>query len=737
MKSRLSLCAIVASIVAFAAAACTDRSQESLSDYALPIVGTAFTGHTFPAAIRPFGMVSPGPDTGLGDWTHCSGYHYDDNSILGFSQTHMSGTGCPDMCDLMLIPVTGGPKWEPGTAGDPESGYRSRFSHENETASPGFYSVLLDDYGIRCEVTTTDRCPFYRFSYPQGANAGLLFDMTHGNDHATIAGEVRCDGDKAVQGFRHSRGFINDHVQYFYAEFSEAMTGSESSGEGEGQAGTKLYVSFPEGKTILVKVGVSTVSEEAAKANLQAEIPDWDFDKVRADAKRVWDDALSMIQAKFGSEEEKQVFYTALYHSLIVPNLITDVDGGYRGWDKQEHKSPCGKLFTNYSLWDTYRALHPLLDLIAPERNVAFVNSMLERYKQIGSVPINEYGTCETYCMIGYHALPVISEAILLDLEGFDKELAFEAMKAITEDRDRGVGYYIDYGYIPCDLEKESVSQTLEYAFDDWCLAQAARKLGKDKEAETYLKRASCWRNLYDPSTGFMRGKMADGSWRTPFNPDFMTHEFMNIADYTEGNAWQYTFYVPHEIEEYVALAGGKEAFAAKLDEFFTRPVKAEDNTVGDVTGLIGQYAQGNEPSHQAAYMFNYVGKPYRTQELVSRIKNELFSSAPDGLCGNDDCGQMSTWYIFSALGFYPVAPCSGELVIGSPSVKEAVLTLGNGKTFTVLAPEASRENCYIQEAKLNGKAIDKPVISVEDVLSGGTLEFTMGPDPNPEWGSI
>ena len=697
--------------------------MESLSEDALPIVGTAYTGHTFPAAIRPFGMVSPGPDTGLKDWKHCSGYHYDDDTILGFSQTHMSGTGCPDMCDLMLIPITGEPGDKTG----------SKFSHENEQAKPGWYSVTLEDYDIRCEVTTTDRCPFYKFTYPAGKPAGVIFDMTHGNDEKTLDCDVRAVGKNAVQGFRHSKGFINDHVQYFYAEFSEPINEARPLAL-EGESCSKLYVNLPVGKTVLVKMGVSTVSEETAKNNLRDGIPGWNFDKVRREATMAWDNALSLIKAEFNTPEERQTFYTALYHSLIVPNLITDADGGYRGWDKAVHNSQGRDLYTNYSLWDTYRALHPLLDIIAPERNVDFINSMLERYKQIGSVPINEYGTCETYCMIGYHALPVISEAILLDLEGFDKELAFEAMKAITEDRDRGVGYYIDYGYIPCDLEKESVSQTLEYAFDDWCLAQAALKLGKKEEAETYLKRASCWRNLFDPSTGFMRGKMADGSWRTPFNPEFMTHEFMTVADYTEGNAWQYTFYVPHEIKEYVAMAGGDEAFAAKLDEFFTRPVKAEDNTVGDVTGLIGQYAQGNEPSHQAAYMFDYVGKSYKTQELVSKIKKELFSNSPDGLCGNDDCGQMSAWYIFSSLGFYPVAPCSGQMAIGSPSVKKAVITIPGGKTFTVLAPEASGENIYVKGVKLNGTPLEDPFLQLDDILKGGVMEFDMGPEPGNAW---
>ena len=727
---RPVLVALFAAILTLTA--CRPRTDTGNAQYALPMVGTAFTGHTFPAAIRPSGMVSPGPDTGLNDWPHCSGYHYDDTSILGFSQTHMSGTGCPDMCDLMLIPVTGDPRWEAGTPEDPDSGYRSRFSHESEEARPGWYAVTLDDYGIRCEITTTDRCPFYRFTYPAGKPSGLLFDMTHGNDGGVIDCWVSVAGDHAVQGMRRSRGFINDHVQYFHAEFSEPVLessvrpaeGLEARADGTLPA-AKLYVRFPEGKQVSVKIGVSTVSAEAARSNLVVEIPGWDFEKVRADATRAWDEALSPIRATFNTEQERETFYTALYHSLIVPNLITDVDGSYRGWDKGVHRSDV-PLYTNYSLWDTYRALHPLLDILAPQRNVAFINSMLERYKQIGSLPINEYGTCETYCMIGYHALPVICEAILLGLDGFDKELAFEAMKAITLDPARGVGDYIRYGYIPCDKEPESVSKTLEYAFDDWCLYRAAQKLGKEDEARIYRQRAASWRNLYDPSTGFMRGRMADGSWRTPFHPENMTHLGRENADYTEGNAWQYTFYVPHDIQDYIALSGGADAFAAKLDEFFTRPVNAEDNTVVDVTGLIGQYAHGNEPSHQAAYLYIFAGQPRKTQELVARIKQELYANTPDGLCGNDDCGQMSAWYIFSALGFYPVAPCSGQLVLGSPSVKEAVLSLPGGKTFTVRAPAASAENIHVRSVSLNGQPVTEPYILLEDVLKGGELVFEM-----------
>ena len=740
---------IAAAIAVFAAYSCTSAPDKAAS--IVPSIGTAYNGHTFPGATVPFGMVSPSPDTGLNDWQHCAGYHGDDTSILGFSQTHMSGTGAPDMCDLLLIPVAGAPCFEPGPADNPDAGYRSRFSHDSEVFRPGYYAVTLDDYGVRCEMTASDRCSFYRFTYPEGGQAGLLLDMLHGNDGGVITCDVRPDGDRAIKGWRRSRGFIRDHVYYFWAELSEPISAfqgwsdgvSLSEGELAGQI-SKLYVCLSPGKPLLVRMGVSTVSCEAARANLLAEVAGKPFDKVAEAAHSAWNKAVGCIDASFPTAEQEQIFYTALYHSMVVPNLITDVDGGYRGWDGQVHSSD-KPLYTNYSLWDTYRAVHPLYNIVCPERNVAFINSMLARYDQTGMLPINEYGTCETFCMIGYHAVPVIADAIIQDLPGFDREKAWKAMKSIAEEPDRGASYfnqfnyvpadlapnlefYKEHGYVPADLEPNSVSKTLEYAFDDWCISKAAEKLGYKEDAEYFAKRAKGYANVYDPETGFTRGRLSDGSWRTPFDPD---RTAAHDHDFIEGNAWQYTFYVPHDIDNYVTMNGGPEAFAAKLDTMFTRELSQSDIVIPDVTGLIGQYAHGNEPSHHVAYLYNHVGEPRKTQELVARIKDEMYDATTKGLCGNDDCGQMSAWYVFSALGFYPVAPGSGIFEIGSPSVREASIRLSGGKTFTISTQKEDGSpidatDIYIREIRLNGQPLEGTQLPLDAIRAGGKLVFVM-----------
>ena len=703
------------------------RETPNYTDSVLPSVGTAYNGHTFPGAILPFGMVSASPETGVGDWQHCSGYHYDDSSIIGFAQTHMSGTGANDMGDILLQPVTGAPKFEEGSLENPDSGYRSRFSHASEVIHPGYYSVNLDDYKVNCEVTVTDRCAFYRFTYPKALEAGIIFDMMHGNDSGVRDCMITYVDDRTVTGYRRSCGFVSDHTYYFCAKFSQPIIDTIAAYPG------KLYVKLNPVKRVMVKLGLSTVSSEAAKVNLDAEIAGWNFEKVVKVADKKWNDQLSKINAQFANDDDKKVFYTALYHSLIVPNLITDVDGKYLGWDKQIHKSEIA-LYTNFSLWDTYRAVHPLYNIICPEQNVGFINSMLERYKQIGSLPINEYGTCETYCMIGYHAIPVIADAILQDMTGFDWELAYRAMLDIANDEHRGVGYYKNLGYIPSELENNSVSKVLEYAYDDWCISEVAKKLGKNKDATEFSKRAQNYKNIFDvESGGFTRGRYADGSWKTPFDP-FKTSGLGN-DDYTEGNAWQYTFYAPQDMTTYVEMNGGAEMFASKLDTMFLTPLDPKYNSVPDVSGLIGQYAHGNEPSHHTAYLYNFAGKPWKTQQMVARIRKEMYSSQPDGLCGNDDCGQMSAWYVFSVLGFYPVTPGAGYFVIGAPAVKEASIVMPNGRTFTVSAPNYNEDNIYIQSVKLNGEPYYNSFLSLADIKEGADVEFIMGSEPNADWG--
>ena len=721
----IRICALAAAAALLSA--CGTATSVRYTDYVDPMVGTAYNGHTFPGPIMPFGFISASPDTDIKGWSHCSGYHYDDTSIMGFSQTHVSGTGAADMCDLMFIPVTGEPSFEPGTVEDPDAGYRSRFSHDSEHARPGYYSVRLDDYGIDCEMTVTERCAVYRFAYPEGKPAGIIFDMTHGNADVTLDCDLNIEGDHSVSGFRRSKGFVRDHAYYFWADFSEQITGSQERGD------SLLYVSVPEGKTLVVKVGMSTVSPEGAKANLDKEVGSATLEQVAAAADAKWNEALSVIEADCIDEAHARTFYTALYHSLIMPNLITDVDGRYCGWDGEVHQSTSGDLYTNYSLWDTYRALHPFYNIIRPEMNVRFINSWLERYRQIGQLPINEYGICETFCMIGYHAVPVIADAIMQGLEGFDYELAYEACKQVAEDPLRGVGLYKEYGYIPSGMEGNAVSKTVEYCYDDWCIAQIARKLGRDDEAEYYTTRSLYYRNTYDPVTKFLRGKLADGSWNEPFNP--LQTSRLNHKDYTEGNAWQYTFYVPQDMTSYIDMVGGDEVFESRLDEMFSTDFTGDVHIVADVTGLIGQYAHGNEPSHHAAYLYNFVGSPWKTQRLVSKIKQDLYSSAPDGLCGNDDCGQMSSWYVLSSLGFYPVTPAIGYFVIGSPSVKEATVTVKDGARLHVVAENASDENIYIQSVTLDGQPYTRSYIPVEKLTGGCEIRFVMGPEPNMEWG--
>ena len=726
MKSRGLLGAALCCLI-LAASGCSGGRSIRYTDWVDPMIGTAYNGHTFPGAILPFGMIAASPDTDIEGWAHCSGYHYDDTSLMGFSQTHVSGTGAADMCDLMLVPLTGRPKFEPGPADDPDRGYRSRFSHDSERARPGYYSVRLDDYGIDCEVTVTERCAIYRFSYPADTPAGVLFDMTHGNADVTLDCGVVQTGARAIKGFRRSKGFVRDHAYYFWAEFSEDISGTEAKGD------SILYAALPEGKTLLVKLGMSTVSEEGARANLKKEVGNASFEQIadRADAR--WNKALSVIDAECLDDDHARIFYTALYHSLIMPNLITDSDGSYHGWDGEVHQAGEGDYYTNYSLWDTYRALHPFYNLILPEMNVRFIRSWLERYRQIGQLPINEYGICETFCMIGYHAVPVIADAIIQDLGGFDYELAYEAMKQVAEDPLRGVGLYKAYGYIPSGMEGNAVSKTLEYAYDDWCIAQVARKLGHGDEAEYYVRRSLCYRNLYDPDTRFLRGKLADGSWNEPFNP--LQTSRLNHKDYTEGNAWQYAFYVPQDMTSYVRMVGGDEVFASRLDEMFSTDFTSDVHVVADVTGLIGQYAHGNEPSHHAAYLYNFAGSPWKTQALVSRIKQELYKGTPDGLCGNDDCGQMSSWYVLSSLGFYPVTPAIGYFVIGSPSVREATLPVRNGKKLHITVENASDRNVYVQSVTLDGKPYAKSYLPVDVLTRGADLHFVMGPEPDLSWG--
>jgi predicted alpha-1,2-mannosidase len=715
------------------------EAQESLTEYVNPFIGTAYVGHTHPSASLPFSMVQVGPDTGTKGWEHCSGYYDADRSVIGFSHTHLSGTGASEMGDILVMPVTGDIRFDPGTEDDPDAGYRSRFQQANEAAQAGYYKTFLDDYGVTAEMTLTPRVAFHRYRFPAGRQAGILFDMAHGIGDETYESFIRAVNDSTIVGLRKSSGFTRDHGYYFAARFSRPFgkTTVRSDGEiAESRSATgkntQMHLAFPTGgeETILLKVALSTTGTEGALNNLEAELPGWDFDAVRRQADDTWNACLTKIAVEPVTPDQLTAFYTSMYHALLMPNLVTDVDGKYCGWDRQIHQSGGGDMYTNFSLWDTYRALHPFLSMMFPEQNSRLVHSMLERHRQTGLLPTNEYGLCETWCMIGNHAIPVIVDAFLKGDTSFDAETAYGAIRhAQTADhRKADWTNYDAYGYFPFDLsEAESVSRTLESGYDDYCVALMARALGKDDDVAFFMNRAGFYKNLYDPSVMLVRGRDSRGNWRTPFHSFALTSESQG-GDYTEGNAWQWTWHIQHDIPGLIALFGSKETFVEKLDSlFFIRPDELPGIvTVPDVTGLIGLYAHGNEPSHHIAYIYAYADRPDRTAEIVREVFDRFYLPTRDGLCGNDDCGQMSAWYIFSGMGFYPVDPAGGEYVFGAPQFRQTTLTLPGGKQFTVKANNLSEANKYVQAIRLNGQPVEAKTLKYDDIRNGGLLEFDM-----------
>lgn len=719
-------------------AGCHQSNTDDISFYVNPFVGTGGHGHTFPGATVPFGMVQLSPDTRKDNWDACSGYHYSDSTIMGFSHTHLSGTGVGDYGDIRFMPLTGDLKLVPGDEKDPSGGYRSRFSHDNEAASPGYYRVFLRDYGINVELTATRRCGFHRYSVAGDRPLHIVIDLFESVTSDEVLGSaIEFISDHEVSGYRRTRGWAEDQTVYFYASFSEAFSqygiaqGGITEAAAKAKSGTNLqaYVSFPKviQDYLTVKVGISAVSVEGARRNLEAEIGEQDFDMVKKRAHDEWNRELSKIEIRKGADSNRVKFYTALYHSFIAPNVFSDSDGSYRGQDRQVYPGGGHEMYTVFSLWDTYRALHPLMTLVQPEKTVQFIQTMMDIYKTGGLLPVWELAGNETFCMIGYHSVPVIADAIMKGYAGFDHLQALEAMKHSAGRDHFGLNAYRQYGYIPADEEGESVSKTLEYAYDDWCIAMVAKKLGRDVDYRTYIVRAQNYKNLYDPSSRFLRGKR-NGMFVEPFDPaevNFML---------TEANTWQYTFYVPQDIRGLMDLMGGQEAFADRLDEMFTTSSDLAGREQADITGLIGQYAHGNEPSHHMAYLFSYAGKPYRTQQLVRQIMDKLYGTGPDGLCGNEDCGQMSAWFVLSAFGFYPVTPGSNLYVLGSPLFEEAEMELPTGEHFTVRAKNNSPENVYIQSATLDGAPLTRSYLSHDEVMKGGILELEMGSVPSGTW---
>ena len=732
--SILTACIASALLLALLHSCSPDEIRTDPASYVDPTIGTGGHGHTYPGASMPFGMVQLSPDTRLTGWDGCSAYHYSDDVVYGFSHTHLSGTGCSDYGDILVMATTGEPLLERGSAGDPSSGYASRFSHEHEESAPGYYSLILEDYGILAEMTVTPRAGFHRYVFPAADSANIVIDLLHRD--RVIDSSLRITGDSSLEGHRRSSAWAADQHVYFAIEFSKPFRESHLAVGGEVVEGAgsvsgenvKGCFTFHANRheAILVRVGISAVDIEGARGNLEAEIPHWDFDEVRIAARRSWNEALGRIRIEGGTDEQRTTFYTALYHSMLAPNLYQDVDGRYRGRDLEIHVAEGFTNYTVFSLWDTYRALHPLLNLLDRERTVDFIRTFLVQYEQGGALPVWELAANETGTMIGYHAVPVIVDAWVKGIRDFDADRALEAMVHSADLDHLGLSAYKRLGFIPADSAGSSVSRTIEYAFDDWCIAVMANELGEEETYRRFTERAQAYKHLYDPSTGFMRPR-TNGGWLTPFDPAEVNFH------YTEANAWQYSFYVPQDIEGLIAMMGGRDRFASRLDSLFTAPEEISGLDQPDVSGLIGQYAHGNEPSHHMAYLYNYAGVPWKTQEKVRQIMHTLYSAAPEGLCGNEDCGQMSAWYVFSAIGFYPVTPGSEIYAIGSPLFDRVEIDIDGGGTFVV---EKDGAGPYIGSASLNGKDWTRSWLSHSDIVRGGELELEMELVPSMRWGS-
>lgn len=721
--------------------ACTSSQERASTDYTQyvnPFIGTDFTGNTYPGAQAPFGMVQLSPDNGLPGWDRISGYFYPDSTIAGFSHTHLSGTGAGDLYDISFMPVT-----LPYKEAEAPLGIHSKFSHDDESATAGYYRVLLKDYNIHVELTATERCGIQRYTFPE-ARAAIFLNLKKAmNWDFTNDTQVEIVDSVTIQGYRFSDGWARDQHIYFRTRFSKPFTSVQIDTtaiikDGD-HIGTATIARFDfdtqKDEQIIVSTAISGVSTEGAAKNLLAEVPDDNFDKYRNLTRDNWNRQLSKIEIVSNNTDDKVNFYTALYHSMIAPTIYSDVDGTYYGPDKKTHKTDGWVNYSTFSLWDTFRAAHPLFTYTEPERANDMVKSFITFYEQNKRLPVwNFYGS-ETDMMIGYHAVPVIVDAYLKGITDVDPEKALEACIATANiDNYRGIGMYKKLGYVPYNIadsynaENWSLSKTLEYAYDDYCIAKMAEKMGKKEIADEFYKRSLNYKNLYNPATSFMQPKEDKGNFIKNFSPDEYTPHIC------ESNGWQYFWSVQQDIDGLIALTGGKERFAQKLDSMFTYHPSADDELPIFSTGMIGQYAHGNEPSHHVIYLYNAIEQPWKTQQYAAKVMHELYQNSPAGLCGNEDCGQMSAWYVFSAMGFYPVDPVSGKYEIGTPLFPEMQMHLSNGNTFTVLAPTVSKENIYIQAVKFDGKPYSKSYITHEQIMEGATLEFEMGNTPGPVW---
>ncbi len=706
-------------------------------DYVDPYIGSDYHGHVFVGANVPFGAVQLGPSNFNKGWDWCSAYHYSDSIVKGFSHLHLSGTGIGDLGDILVMPTVGQLKLNAGTQENPNAGYASFYSHENEKVAPGYYSVLLESYNIEVELTSSKRVGFHKYTFPKEGSRRVIVDLTEGNTDQTVKTGLTKVDNSTVTGFRFSKGWAKDQRVYFAIKTSlpfEKYSGYDFLLDGKAQGAGKAVLEFPEGKNheILLKVGISPVSEENALENINQEIPGWDFEEIKLAAKQSWNKELGKFKVQSEDEKKLRTFYTALYHTMFAPTLFNDSNGDYLGTDKEVKENANFQNYTIFSLWDTYRAAHPLYTIFQPERVTDFINSMLAIYQQQGKLPVWHLMGNETNTMVGYHAVPVIVDAFLKGIEGFDTKLAYEAVKASAMRDERGLKDLKELGYIPADKEIESVAKALEYAIDDWCIAAMAYRLGETEDYEYFSERATYYKNYFDADTKFMRGKLTDGSWRRPFDPFASKHR---EDDYCEGNAWQYTWLAPHDVEGLISLFGSDKLFTEKLDSLFILESKLGHGASADISGLIGQYAHGNEPSHHISYLYAFAGQQWKTSQKVRFIMDLLYSDKPDGLSGNEDCGQMSAWYVFSSLGFYPVNPANGVYVFGSPVFEKTTIQLGEGKTFEIQAENVDNSNIYIQSVTLNGEPYHKSYITHQDIMKGGILKFEMGSNPNKEFG--
>jgi predicted alpha-1,2-mannosidase len=717
-----------------------------LSQYVDPFIGTGGHGHTYPGATFPFGMLQVSPDNGISDWDWCSGYHFSDSITIGFSHLHLSGTGIGDLADIRLMPINKKVDLTKAITNRDDIPYKSSYSHQEELAEPGYYKVYLKDHQVKAELTSDLRTAFHKYTFQKGDIQSVIIDLGFAfNWDKTLTSNIKIEDEFTISGYRFSTGWAKNQKVFFIAKFSKSISEyvllkdgitisdtDEISGE---KACAQLIFNNEDNNEVLVKVALSSVSIENAKKNLEHHSDEFNFETIKENTSRSWNEVLSKIIVESPQDSLKTIFYTALYHTQVAPVTFSDVNGEFRKSNDSIEKTMNYTAYSTLSLWDTFRAEHPLLTILDTQKVTDIINSMLVYYQDNNILPVwNLYGN-ETNTMTGYHSIPVIAEAYLKGINGFDIEKAYKAMKTTMLQDERGLIHYKKYGYIPYTLIDESVTSTLEYAYNDWCVGKVAEALGKNNDAEYFLNRSKAYQYLFDDKTGFMRGLSPEGNaWHEPFDPKYSAHRVH--ADYTEGNAWQHSWFVLHDPEKLIEMHGGSDQFTKKLEELFTETSEITgDNVSVDISGLIGQYAHGNEPSHHIAYMFNHAKKPWRTQYWVREILKTQYNLTPDGLSGNEDCGQMSAWYVFSAMGFYPFNPASGEYQIGSPIFEKTTIKVSDNKNFTIISNNVSDKNIYIQSATLNGKEFNKTSISHKQILQGGTLQFVMGNTPNKNWG--